>query len=262
MAQKRMFDKAIVDTDRFMDMQMSTKALYFLLGMEADDEGFVSHKKVMRIHGGQPDDLKVLIVKKFIIEFPSGVSVITDWNKNNWLDNRRIKETEYQNEKKQLLLTDTRQYVLSNGSASIEERRGEENTFSHEKDVAIPKLKDKVTEEVEVDDDVEFVETDEDGNPLSKKKNIGKDKEFKRLCQELSTTFMSKCVEYTGKPTVVTNSYFIVKGAMKRHNLKWRDLFAVLDDWFEDRKRRDDEKMNFSWMLSTPHLNRWKAENK
>ena len=42
MAQKRMFDKAIIDTDKFMDLPMSTKALYFLLGMEADDEGFVS----------------------------------------------------------------------------------------------------------------------------------------------------------------------------------------------------------------------------
>ena len=36
-----MFDKAIIDTDRFMDLPISTKALYFLLGMEADDEGIL-----------------------------------------------------------------------------------------------------------------------------------------------------------------------------------------------------------------------------
>jgi hypothetical protein len=86
MAQKRMFDRAIIDTDKFMDMSMSTKALYFLLGMEADDEGFVSYKKVMRIHGGNEDDIKVLVAKNFLIKFESGVVVITDWNKNNWLD--------------------------------------------------------------------------------------------------------------------------------------------------------------------------------
>lgn len=131
MASKRMFDKAIVDTDRFMDMPMSAKALYFLLGMEADDEGFVSYKKVMRIHGGNEDDANVLIAKKFVIRFPSGVVVITDWNKNNWLDSRRMKPTEYQTEKNQLSLTGENTYVLSTCSASIEESRGVESRIEH-----------------------------------------------------------------------------------------------------------------------------------
>lgn len=78
-----MFDRAIIDTDRFMDLSMSSKALYFLLGMEADDEGFVSYKKVMRAHGGNEDDIKVLTAKGFLIQFESGVVVITDWHKNN-----------------------------------------------------------------------------------------------------------------------------------------------------------------------------------
>lgn len=93
-----MFDKAVVDTDRFMDLPLSTKALYFLLGMEADDHGFVSHKKVLRIHGGNEDDVKILIAKNFLILFESGVVVITDWHKNNYLDKKRIKDTEYKEE--------------------------------------------------------------------------------------------------------------------------------------------------------------------
>lgn len=129
MATKRMFDKAIIDTDRFMDLSMTAKALYFLLGMEADDEGFVSYKKVMRIHGGNEDDIKVLIAKNFLIIFESGVVVITDWNKNNWLDSRRTKPTEYQKEKNQLSLTENNTYVLSERLASIEERSIEENSI-------------------------------------------------------------------------------------------------------------------------------------
>lgn len=121
MAQKRMFDKAIIDTDRFMDLPMSAKALYFLLGMEADDEGFVSYKKVMRIHGGNEDEVKILLAKNFLIMFPSGVVVITDWNQNNYLDKNRIKETEYQNEKKMLLLTNKNRYELNNGLTRVEE---------------------------------------------------------------------------------------------------------------------------------------------
>lgn len=134
MAQKRMFDKAIIDTDKFMDLPMSAKAIYFLLGMEADDEGFVSYKKILRIHGGNEDDVKVLIAKNFLINFPSGVVVITDWQKNNYLDSNRIKQTEYVTEKKQLT-TKNGKYTVNTGvkqmfnecSTSIEESSIEES---------------------------------------------------------------------------------------------------------------------------------------
>ncbi len=124
-----MFDKAIIDTDRFMDMGMPAKALYFLLGMDADDEGFVSYKKVMRVHGGNDDDIKILVAKKFIIPFQSGVVVITDWNVNNYLDSNRTRATEYQKEKKMLLLTDKKRYEFNNGSTSIEESSIEEKSI-------------------------------------------------------------------------------------------------------------------------------------
>lgn len=147
MATKRMFDRAIIDTDRFMDLPMTAKALYFLLGMEADDEGFVSYKKVLRVHGGNEDDMKVLAAKNFIIQFETGVVVITDWRKNNWLDARRIKPTEYIAEKAKLAVTKDNQYSLSNclATASPEEYRGEERSIeqkSIEEDVKKPKISD------------------------------------------------------------------------------------------------------------------------
>lgn len=39
MARRRMFSLDVVDTDRFLDMPSSTQALYFHLGMRADDDG-------------------------------------------------------------------------------------------------------------------------------------------------------------------------------------------------------------------------------
>lgn len=98
MAQKRMFDKKIVDSDRFIDLPNSTKALYFMAGMSADDRGFFQPKKLQRECGFTDDDYKILIAKNFFIAFESGVMVVTDWNKNNWLDNRRLTETEYVDE--------------------------------------------------------------------------------------------------------------------------------------------------------------------
>lgn len=127
MSVKRMFDRTIIDMDKFIDLPMSSKALYFLLGMEADDEGFVSPKKILRVHGGSDDDLKILIAKSYVIPFESGVVVITDWYDNNWLDARRTKPTQYTQEKKKLYLTRNKKYVLSNSTASIEEKSIEEN---------------------------------------------------------------------------------------------------------------------------------------
>jgi len=131
-----MFDRAIIDTDKFMDLGLTSKAMYFLLGMEADDEGFVSYKKVLRIHGGNEDDVKVLIAKGFLIAFPSGVVVITDWNANNYLDKNRLRPTEYVQEKQMLGLTDSKRYVLNDGLTTVqpEERSIEEKRVVQKED--------------------------------------------------------------------------------------------------------------------------------
>lgn len=100
MAQKRMFSLAVIDTDRFMDMPVSTQALYFHLGMHGDDDGFVaSPRKIARSAGCNDDDLRLLIQKQYIIPFESGVIVISDWCINNTLRNDRYKPTVYQAEK-------------------------------------------------------------------------------------------------------------------------------------------------------------------
>ena len=118
MSSKRMFDKNIVDTEKFVDMPMSTKALYFLLGMEADDCGFVYPRRILRLHGGSEDDVKILIAKGFLIPFESGVMVITDWHKHNYFDKNRVKPTEHQAEYRVLQLQD-RRYCVRPEMASI-----------------------------------------------------------------------------------------------------------------------------------------------
>lgn len=98
MANRRMFSKTIVKTDAFLDMSLSAQALYFHLGMEADDDGFVSPKMVMRLLGSTQDDFKVLVVKGFIIPFDSGVIVIRHWKQNNYIQSDRYQATIYQQE--------------------------------------------------------------------------------------------------------------------------------------------------------------------
>lgn len=101
-AQKRMFDKRITDSDRFVDLPNSTKALYFMAGMSADDRGFFQPRRLQKECGFTDDDYKILIAKNYFKTFESGVMVITDWNKNNYLDTNRLTETEYVDELKML----------------------------------------------------------------------------------------------------------------------------------------------------------------
>lgn len=105
MAERRMFAKVIVDTDAFLDMPLSTQALYFHLGIRADDEGFVSNpKRIQRLIGAADDDLRLLISKRFVLAFRSGVIVIKHWRISNTLRKERIKPTLYQEEKSTLYL--------------------------------------------------------------------------------------------------------------------------------------------------------------
>ena len=61
MANRRMFSADVVCTDRFVEMPSSTQALYFQLGMKADDDGFISSpKQITRMVGAAEDDLKLL----------------------------------------------------------------------------------------------------------------------------------------------------------------------------------------------------------
>lgn len=122
MAQKRMFDKTITNSDEFLEMPDSSQNLYFHLSMNADDDGFVnSWKSIMRMTGHKEDDLKVLIAKQFIIPFDSGVIVIRHWRINNYLRADRYVETKFKDELEQLELDDNLVYQRStNGIHSID----------------------------------------------------------------------------------------------------------------------------------------------
>ena len=101
MARRRMFSLDVVDTDRFLDMPASTQALYFHMGMRADDDGFVaSPKRVAAICGCGTDEIKLLVAKGFIIPFESGVILIRDWRQNNQIRPDRYTPTVFQEEKK------------------------------------------------------------------------------------------------------------------------------------------------------------------
>ena len=115
-----MFAKTIVLSDAFLDMPMSARNLYFTLGMLADDDGFVNApRSIMRQCGASDDDMKLLIAKKFVLIFESGVIVIKHWRINNYLRGDRHTETKYAEEMARLSLDENGAYTrLASGIPS------------------------------------------------------------------------------------------------------------------------------------------------
>lgn len=84
MAERRMFSRRVIESARFLRMPVSAQALYFHLGMQADDDGVVEGYKVLRMVGANEDDLRVLVAKGFAIVLNEDlVTYLTDWNENN-----------------------------------------------------------------------------------------------------------------------------------------------------------------------------------
>lgn len=107
-----MFSLQIVDTDAFMDMPLSSQALYFHLGMRADDDGFVSNaRRIQKLVGASDDDLKILLMKRFLLAFESGVVVIKHWKISNYIQKDRYRPTLYKDEKGTLYLKQDGSYT-------------------------------------------------------------------------------------------------------------------------------------------------------
>ena len=97
-----MFSQRIVGDESFLEMPLSSQCLYFHLGVYADDDGFVNPQKIIRMTGSNPDDLKVLITKNFVIPLDGGVVVVTHWRENNYIQKDRYTPTIYQEQNEKL----------------------------------------------------------------------------------------------------------------------------------------------------------------
>lgn len=137
MAHKRMFSKDITGSDAFREMPASSQSLYFHLGMEADDDGFLdSYRGLMRSTNASDDDLKLLIAKRFLILFPSKIIVVKHWKLNNYIPKDRYTETKHLDEKRGLLVKDNGSYTECiqdvhemDTQKRIEENRKEEKSL-------------------------------------------------------------------------------------------------------------------------------------
>ena len=113
-----MFTKKVTDSDDFIAMGASAQALYLHLNQGADDEGFTNQVQMAMFKAhASIDDLKVLLAKRFIIQFESGVIVIKHWRMHNTLRKDRFTPTNFQEELKMLGIKSNGSYTLDMSQA-------------------------------------------------------------------------------------------------------------------------------------------------
>ncbi len=113
MANRRMFSKSVTDTDLFHSMPLSAQALYFHLGIAADDDGFVSNPiSITRSIGAGVEDIRTLEENGYLIQMKRGIYLITDWHINNHIRKDRCQHSVYKELLRMVTQDRSKRYVL------------------------------------------------------------------------------------------------------------------------------------------------------
>ena len=243
MAQKRMFSLSVVDTDSFLEMPISSRLLYYELGMRADDDGFIDNwKKILMFTGLKEDDLKILIAKNFIIPFESGVIVIRHWRLNNYLRSDRFNPTNHQEEYQKLTLQSNNVYELSTigipvGIHSIDKNSIDKNSIDKNINILSSKLDHENDIIIEIIDYLNFkCGTNYKSSTTKTKKLIKARLNEKFTLEDFKTVIDKKTKEWKGteyekflRPETLFGTKFEGYLNQKEKELTTRDLAKEID---------------------------------
>ena len=138
MADRRMFHASVVGSDAFLDLPTGAQALYFHLGMRADDDGFVNGpRQIARSLGLGQEELDALIDARFLLWF-DGIAVLRHFRVANTLQNDRVKPLRYPEIAKNI-------YIDANRNYTTEKRKKADNLFLQRKKYILSKQKEKGT---------------------------------------------------------------------------------------------------------------------
>lgn len=225
MAERRMMSKKITDTDAFLEMPLSSQALYLHYIQNADDDGFVGNPiSIMRKIGANKNDYDLLIAKRFVIVFESGICVIKHWRIHNYIQNDRYTPTTYIDEKSMLKLEENKSYTL--------------NVSNLDTQISIDKnrlVKDSVNEDI-------YIEApDEPDKPIKHKHG-----EYKHVL--LTDKELAKLVEDFGQD-IIDKSIKKLDEAIEEKGYKYKSHNLTLRRWVIDavKKEQNNSKSNNMW---------------
>jgi len=271
MAHKRMFSKDITGSDAFRDMPTSSQSLYFHLGMEADDDGFLgNYKSLMRAVGCSDDDLKILVSKRFLMVMKDGVVVVKHWRINNTIRKDRYIPTKYLESKNGLYLKENGAYTDDKESGcrlvdnpATQYRIGEDSIEKSSAKIS-SSSKEKLDDDISIDPTID----PETGEPLKKfGKRIDGKKEPKYVAtanetvQRIVKGFQKMCKRELGtSPIANIGWYKQTNRAITTGGLTEKDIKKMLTEWFTQRLP-EGEMCSLTRALSDIQINKFKVEN-
>lgn len=249
MAEKRMFTQKIIDSDAFLDMPLSTQALYFHLNMRADDDGFVNNpRKICRMVSASEDDLKLLCAKRFVIGFESGVIVIKHWRMHNTLKKDRYNPTQYQDEFAKLDVKDNKSYteklaidapeiVCLPGGSQTEPEWNQSGTRMEPQNREDKDSKDKYSKEKG-----NIYDSGESEPPVS--------------CQQIADLYNSICVSFPSVRSLSDARRKAIKARLKTYSLEdFKTVFenAEASSFLKGSNDRN-WSANFDWLIADKNM--------
>ena len=227
-----MFAKTIVTSDAFLDMPATSRSLYMLLCVLADDDGFVNApRSIMRMSGATEDDMKLLITKRFVLSFASGVIVIKHWKIHNLIQKDRYKETKYIDEKAMLALDENNAYteacsevypscIQSVSKVETQDRLGKDRL-------------DKVSKDKDIDDSGESVS-----------------------CQQIVDLYNSICVSFPSVRSLSEARRKAIKARLKNYSLEdFQTVFTNAENSSFLKGSNDRNwSANFDWLIADKNM--------
>lgn len=246
MADKRMFSVSVIDSDLFLEMPLSAQALYFHLSMRADDDGFVNNpKKIIRMVNASEDDIKILLMKSFVISFESGIVVIKHWRIHNTIRKDMYKPTVYTEEKNRISENTNKEYMLRNEPVTdpLQERNEDVTDSEQTRRIDKNRLDKNRLDKNNISSKSDDIESDFEELWKSYPNKQGKAealKKYQKLIKEEKATKeqiadgIKRYIEYI-KATGTTKEY-IKHGSTFFNQECWNDDFSTegvkKNDWF------------------------------
>lgn len=243
-----MFTQKIIDSDAFLDMPLSTQALYFHLNMRADDDGFVNNpKRIQRTICASEDDLKLLIAKRFVIGFESGVIVIKHWRMHNTLKKDRYNPTQYQEELASLDVKDnkayTERYIEAPAVACLPSGTSVEPSWNQTGSSSEPQYsKDKISIDKYSEDKGNIIDSSESAPPVS--------------CQQIVDLYNSICKSFPSVRSLSDARRKAIKARLNTYTLEdFRTVFenAEASSFLKGSNDRN-WSANFDWLIKDANI--------
>lgn len=221
---RTMYSDQITRSDAFLSMPVSARELYFQVLSDADNDGFVDNpRSLVKMLGASFDDYNLLVFKKFIIEFESGVIVIKHWRIHNLMRMDRYKPTVYQKELAMLDLKENKAYTL---------KEIDINLFKKEQE--------KISENKS---------WQPNGNQVAPQINISKDKLSK---ENIRKEKILKDKEDSSELNPQSSQIFIELPALKKDFIVTEEFIKELQELYPAVDAQTEIKKMKGWLISHP----------